>query len=316
MGILEIVPLPDSFFWLRSLAHGDASLPAGSPRRARLFWELLSSMLSEGEFRERVLATGGLRASSWSTREKGSLVLIENPTEETLTGAVFPGIAQITLGPGEIFPWVHDFPLGPSASYLSAYAGLVKCDARLIAAHIRPDPFVGARIFVYGEIGETKNLVLFGGGRGEETKVTFTDAPQILSLAESEIISLPESLADQLFLPDAPQVSLEPTLLGRGWLLWPDGTLEKPGTWPETDSLSGWLWTRITVPAETDARLDGFSGSLWVNGAPAPPQDFPLNSGENYLLIYAEAPLDAPLLIPDGACYLLELTRWKRRPAG
>jgi hypothetical protein len=278
------------------------------------FRELVSSVLAEGEFRERVLATGGLRASSWSTRERGSLVLIENPTDETLTGGVFPAVAEITLGPGQIFPWVHDFPIGPSSNYLSAYAGLVKCDAWLLAAHIRPDPFVGARIFVFGQPGEIKTLVLFGGGRGEEAKINFSDAPQRISLAESEIIALPESLADQLFLPETPQLSLDPTTLGPEWLLWPDGTLERPSEWPETDSLSGWLWTRITVPAQTDARLDGFSGRLWVNGAPTSPTDLALSAGENYLLLHTEAPLDAPLLIPDGACYLLDLTRWHQRP--
>lgn len=307
------MPLSDRDF-LRPLAQG---VPAPGPaplRRTRLFLETVGQALSGGEFVPRLPATNGLSASEWRTRQQGSVAFVQNPTDAPVTGGVFPGLSEITLEPGDVFPWVHDFPIGPSATYLSAYAGLVKCDARLLTAHIRPDPFVGARVFVWGTPGTTRTVVLFGSKGGEETAVTFSGVPQVYEAAESQVVAVPESLADEVYPPADPQGSLAPTTIGPDWLLWPDGTLEKPSEWPEAKTLSGWLWTSVTIPSETGARLDGVSGELWVNGVPTKPDDLTLAAGENSLLLHVETPLnDAPLLIPDGACYLLELSAWRSR---
>ena len=318
-GILSVVNLPDSDL-LRALAHGERpSFSQARSRRTRMFLETVEPILTEGEFIDGLLATGGLRASEWRTRERGSVTLVENPTDAPRTGAVFPGLPSISLAPGEIFPWVHDLPLGPSDRYLAAYAGLVKCDAFLLAAHIRPDPFVGARVFVWGEIGSTRPVVLFGGGRGEECAVTFTEIPQVFAVAESQVVALPPDLAEAAHIPAVPQASLDPTTLGSDWLLWPGGAPERVSDWPEIDTpLSGWLAATVSVPAATGARLElasGEIGALWVNGVPSPPADVTLQAGENTLLIRADSPLESPLLVPDGACYLIELSQWRRRAA-
>lgn len=301
--------------WLRPLAAGERVLPAQAPRRLTLLHCALADVFASGTFTPRIPTTGGLVASGWDARERGGATFIANPTESETTGSVFPSIARLTLAPGEIFVWVHDLPIGPSERYLSAYAGLVKCDARFLAAHIRPDPFLGARVFVYGAPGTQRSVVLFGGGRAEEASIRFTDAPQVVEVAESQLVALPDSLADALYLPDTPQASLEPTALGSNWLLWPDGALERPREWPETEGRTdGWLFTTVRVPSPTGARLDGFSGPLRVNGAPTDPTDLSLPAGESTLLLHADTPLsEPPLLLPDGACYVMELTDWRGR---
>lgn len=308
-----MTPLDDSY-WLRPLARGERDLAPDSPQRLQLFFNALSPLFSEtAEFSTRVPALGGLQATTWRTREQGSVLFIENPTDKVITGAVFPSISSITLEPGQIVARVHDLPIGPADRYLSAYAGLVACEATFLTAHIRPDPYIGARIFVRGAIGESAKLVLFGGGRGEETRITFGEHPEVHSIAESQVVAVPDSLADTLYLPELPQTSELPTLLEKEWILWPDGTLEQPALWPEGMD-SGWLWTRLTIPSETGARLDGISGELWLNGARANPVDLTLPAGESTLLVHTDTTPDAPLLIPDGACYLLDLHQWHHRP--
>ena len=193
------MPLSDRDF-LRALAQGEPLSQQAPLRRTQLFLETVGQVLSGGEFVPRLPATNGLSASEWRTRQQGSVAFVQNPTDAPVTGGVFPGLSAITLEPGDVFPWVHDFPIGPSATYLSAYAGLVKCDARLLTAHIRPDPFVGARVFVWGEPGETRTVVLFGSKGGEEIAVTFSDRPQVYEAAESQVVAIPESLADDVYL--------------------------------------------------------------------------------------------------------------------
>ena len=74
-----------------------------------------------------------------------------------------PYLPEITVGEREVFPWVHDAPLGFGGKYLHSYAGIVKSDAQILCAHIRPDPFDGIRVYVYGSPGEEKEVVLFSG---------------------------------------------------------------------------------------------------------------------------------------------------------
>ncbi|MGC4046862.1 MAG: hypothetical protein QM758_23960 [Armatimonas sp.] len=308
------MPLINDSQWLRPLAQGERFLAPEPPHRLQLFFQALTPLFSEtAEFVARVPAIGGLQATAWRTREHGSVVFIENPTENRITGAVFPAIASITLEPGQVVARVHDLPIGPTDRYLSAYAGLVACEASFLTAHIRPDPYIGARIFVRGAVEEKAKLVLFGGGRGEEIIISFTEQPAIYNIAESQIVAIPDILADTLYLPENPQSSDTPTLIGKEWLLWPDGTLEQPADWPEGMG-AGWLWTRLSIPAETGACIDGIQGSLWLNGAPADPADLALPAGESTLLVHTDTSLNTPLLVPDGACYLLDLHEWHQRP--
>lgn len=263
--------------------------------RARLLLATLAPVLREGTFRERVPATGGLVATEWHTRERGAAVFVENPTDQPLRGSVFPALPEVALAPGEVFVWVHDFPIGPAATYLSAYAGLVKSDAHLLHAAIRPDPHPGAVVLVHGTPGETRHVVLFFSGRGQEVPVTFSDSPRITLVDSCLVVAVStEQAGEARIAPDG-------TLRFGSWEVSPEGVLHQ------------WKRARVRIPAETSARLDPEPAALRVNGADARPGDFDLPGGESW--IEALWPADgiplAPLLIPDGACYLMELTDWE-----
>src|SRR5205085_645824 len=112
-------------------------------------------------------------------------------------------LPEITVGARDVFPWVHDTPLGFGGKYLHSYAGIVKSDAHILCAHIRPDPFDGIRVYVYGEPGEQKEVVLFSGNdRGRAQMVTFSpDAPQVYDVGASQIVALTTEMAGRTFLP-------------------------------------------------------------------------------------------------------------------
>ncbi|MDX1933071.1 MAG: hypothetical protein SFU56_10740 [Capsulimonadales bacterium] len=188
-------------------------------RRLALFAETFREILLNGKVKRDVKATGGLRAIERATRQQGSIVFIDNPdTERPTTGSVFPYLPEITLGPRESFAYVHDTPVGQTdgdesqSRYLSAYAGLVKSDAQILTVHLRPDPYAGARLFVYGEIGQEREVVLFyGGGWGESVLVMFSDAPQVYPVGPSQVVALTTELAGRTFFSEDPN---DPVLIG------------------------------------------------------------------------------------------------------
>ena len=157
---------------------------------------------------------GGLRLSETGTRQSGSILWIDNPdADKAVTGSVFPFLPEVTLGPRTLFPYVHDAPVGAGANYLGAYAGLVKSDAPVLAAHILADPHDGVRVYVHGEIGETREVVVWSGNeRGHGVHVTFAAAPELYVAGMSQVIALPSSLAGRLWI--APDDDNAPVLIG------------------------------------------------------------------------------------------------------
>ncbi len=175
-------------------------------RRAALFAASFAHILAGGEHRESLKASPGLRVSEVATKQNGAVVFVENASDtETVSGYVPPFLPDITLRPREIFAYVHDAPVGgpvEGGKFLASYVGLVKSDAKILSAHIRPSGFEGARVFVYGEPGETKEVVLFHGSeRGQSISITFSDAPLMYPVGVSQIIALPTELAGRTFLP-------------------------------------------------------------------------------------------------------------------
>lgn len=252
-------------------------------RRTTLFEETFAEILQKGERRDGLRATDSLRAWEITTRERGGIVYVENPDpENTVTGSVIPYLPEITLGPKATFAWVHDTPIGASSKYLAAYAGLVKSDASILTMGLRPDPFEGARVYVYGTPGETREVVLFNAAGGETVAVIFADAPQIYPVGPSQVVALSTDLAGRTFFckdddnapvvigPDdvtehdtlGATVAVKPEASHCVWTLAPDGNLTE--TWvespslPNPPSLSAWL-----SQAEPDYTTPGYDDSAW-----------------------------------------------------
>jgi hypothetical protein len=273
-------------------------------RRISLFREAFADIFETGTRRDGLSVFGDLVASEITTKERGSVIFVENTSNQigdpTVTGSVFPLLETITLSPGEIFPIIHDAPIGPSARYLDAYAGLVKSEAKVLTAHIRSDPFLGVRLFVYGDFNTQKQVVLFNAGeRGESIDITFTDMPQVIPHGVSQIIALPTVLAGHVyFLPETTRIG--------------PYTLSHAGEVTYAPRLE----TTLTVSALTSGRIEGIeTQSLWVNGELCSPNTVDLLAGDNRLEVAGEEPTSA-IFIPDGACYLQELTHWAREIYG
>ncbi len=172
-------------------------------KRVALFAQSFKHILLHGTHRREVKATEGLRVTETATKERGAIVWVDNPDKEkAVTGSVFPAIQEVTLKPRSLFAYVHDAPIGHTpAGYLSGYAGLVKSDAHVLYAHVLPDPHDGVRVTVYGEPGETREVVLWSGNeRSRGMDITFTDEPQVYTSGLSQIIALPTHLAGRTFI--------------------------------------------------------------------------------------------------------------------
>ena len=226
-------------------------------RRVALWASTFKEILTTGAHRRDVKALGGLRVSETTTRERGSVVFVDNPdTEKTVTGGVFPYLPEVTLKPRSLFAYVHDAPIGASSRYLSAYVGLVKSDAQILTAHLMPDPHPGARIYVYGEPGETKEIVLFNGyGNGESVNVAFTERPEVSPCGFSQIVALPTELAGRVFFAED---ETEPVIIG------PDDVRSQSASFAEVELVPGRDHTLWSLAA------DGFLSELSVNAPPLP----------------------------------------------
>jgi hypothetical protein len=276
---VPLVGTPEFFIW----------------RRIEQFREAFTEILQTGSRRDGLPVFGDLSASEIHTREKGAIIFVENNTEEIVTGSVFPLLETITLSPGTIFPLVHDTPIGPSNRYLDAYVGLVKSEAMVLTTQIRPDPFEGARIFVYGDLNSQKMVTLFNAGeRGASVGITFTHEPQVIAHGVSQIIAMPTALAGHVYFlsDDTNTTRVGPYALSHAGEI----------------TLSPRQQTTITVSAPTSGRIEGMQ-TLWVNGEFCSPNVVDLHEGEN-ILQTADATPNNALFIPDGACYLQELTHW------
>ncbi len=184
-------------------------------RRVALFAQAFKEILTTGEHRSGLPARDGLRVTETRTPQRGAILWVDNPSKEaTVTGSVPPYLPEVTLEPRTLLPWVHDVPLGgASGTYLSAYAGLVKSDVRVLTAHILPDPYEGVRVYVYGAPGETGEVVLWNGGeRAQAVSVTFAEAPQVLNIGPSQIVALSTQLAGRAWLHPADETA--PALIG------------------------------------------------------------------------------------------------------
>ena len=267
-------------------------------RPLALFAASFGVPLRSGTFREGLPARGGLRASEWRTAQEGALLFVWNPAEASVIGSVFPAFENQTLASGEVRIWAHDFPLGLSETYLGAYAGLVKSELALLTAHIRPDPFSGARVFVMGKPGERGEVALFNAGPGEVVEVFFSDTPAVFAVGVSQVIAVPEALAPHLWVLN------ETTWIGPEWRLDPEGSLHQQATQAKVALIGG-----DEEPRSAQLRFEGSAPeSVWLNGVPITGSDITLLPGENQLMVRGE---HGPVfIVPDGACYLMELTQW------
>ncbi len=173
-------------------------------KRVALWAKTWKHILLHGENKRGLKGSDGLRVSETATKQNGGIVFVDNPDKENaVTGHVAPYLPEVRLRPRELFPYVHDAPIGDpveGGNYLASYVGLVKSDAPVLTAHIRPHPFEGARVYVYGDPGETKEVVLFHGAeRGQALEVAFTDAPLVYPVGPSQIVALPAELAGRTF---------------------------------------------------------------------------------------------------------------------
>ncbi len=161
--------------------------------------------MTTGELRRALPAEGGLRVSETRTPQRGAILWVDNPDEETArTGSVPPYLPEVTLAPRTLLPWVHDAPIGASDRYLSAYAGLVKSDARVLHAHVLPDPYEGARVYVYGAPGERAEVVLFNGGeRARAAQVVFAPTPRVTFVGPSQVVALSTEHAGRTWIHPA-----------------------------------------------------------------------------------------------------------------
>ena len=175
-------------------------------RRVALFAHTFRDILLTGQHLPAPNAGAGkhgFRVTETKTAQNGGIVWIDNPSDAPVTGSVVPYLPEITLQEREVFGWVHDAPLGFGGKYLRSYAGIVKSDARILCVHIRPDPFEGIRVYVYGTPGEEKEVVLFSGNdKGRAQMVSFSpDAPKVYEVGPSQIVSLSTDMAGRTFLP-------------------------------------------------------------------------------------------------------------------
>jgi hypothetical protein len=266
-------------------------------RPLALFAAAFGEPLRSGTLHTKLRAYGGLVASEWRTGQEGSLLFVHNPAETPLNGSVFPAFEERVLAPGETVIWAHDFPLGRSENYLGAYAGLVKSDATLLTAHLRPDPFPGARIFVLGKPGERHEVTLFNAGPGEAVEVVFGESPAVFPVGVSQVVTVPESLASQLWLVE------ETTWLGPHWELTHIGEVHAH-TNLKTAIIGG-----DSEPRSAQLIFEGEAPeSVWLNGVPIFCQDITLLPGENLLCVRGEH--GPAFIIPDGGCFQVALTEW------
>lgn len=266
-------------------------------RPLALFVAAFGEPLRLGSFQEGLRAYGGLIASEWRTPQQGALLFVHNPTDSPLTGGVFPAFEERLVDAGETVIWAHDFPIGASENYLGAYAGLVKSEPSLLTAHIRPDPFPGARVFVLGKPGERGEVTLFNAGPGESVEITFGEMPAVFSVGVSQVVAVPEALAPHLWLLP------ETTWLGPHWELTHSGELIAHPSLQESTI------TGDNEPRTAQLVFEGKSPeSVWLNGVPTVGNELLLLPGENTIRVRGEH--GPAFVIPDGACFQVELTEW------
>ena len=144
-------------------------------------------------------------------------------------------------------------------------------------------------MIVHGPPGDTREVVLFFSGRGEPIDVAFVDRPVVYSLGHCQIVAVPTDIAGEA------QITDETCRFG-AWQLDPEG------------SVSYWTTHTVRVSAQTTARLDPLPSVALRDGQPANPADLSLPAGESRLdLRWPGGPPDSPILLPDGACNVLEL---------
>lgn len=276
--------------------HRGVHIPEPTPdnaagvHRAALVLETISEILAQGEFQSSVPTFGGIVATEWTTAQRGSVRFLANPTGQPLDGGAFPAPANCRLEPGQIVPWLHDFPIGPSGNYLNAYAGLVKSDAPVVHAGIRPDPHPGALVVVHGSPGTTAQIVVFHTGRGTPVDIEFQVEPTVHKADSCVVVALPTALAGTL------HVDTDSNLDAFPWKILPDGTRL--------------CWKRANVDTRypLSCRLDPAPKVLLLNGVPANPDDFDVDPGSHVLDILLDPAHPAnPLLFQNGACTVTEL---------
>lgn len=280
-----LISHPDELWRLRPLA---------------LFAAAFGEPLRSGTFRGGLRASGGLVASEWHTPQNGAILLVHNPTTSPVTGGAFPAFEERTVAAGETVLWVHDLPLGRSETYLGAYAGLVKSELELLTAHLRPDPFPGARVFVTGKPGTCGEVTLFNAGPGESVTICCdADRPSVTSVGVSQVVFVPEALAARLWLLE------DTTLLGARWSLTHSGELHEAFGAGRQTLLEG-----DSEPRAAQLLFDGPAPErVWVNQVPLNGTEVVLSPGPNTIAVQGEH--GPAFVVPQGACYQVELTQWE-----
>lgn len=265
--------------------------------RAALILETVSEILANGIFNERTPSHGGVVATEWTTSQRGSVRFLSNPTDTVLEGGAFPAPSHCILAPGEVRPWLHDFPIGPSGNYLSAYAGLVKSDAPVLHAAVRPDPHPGALVAVHGKPGTTAEIVLFHTGHGTPANFEFREEPTVATVDSCLVVAIPTDLTGSLAIHDDGSLECHP------WVIQPDG--------------KRLCWRRTTFTARTPLsfQIDPTPQAFRLDNISANPDDFDVEPGLHTLDLLVDADsTEASLLIQSGACSVTELNQWEPVP--
>ena len=237
---------------------------------------------------------GGIEAVCIDVRHKGCVYIVWNPTSEVVNGCIIPAFPELQMHPYEGRILTTDEPIGASDTLLSAYSGLVKSTATVIAADIRPDPYPGARVVVGGRAGDQHTVVLFHRAGGVSLTFTIDQTPTVHSVADNLLIVVPDHLRRYLVTPQA--------VTAGSYFIDLEGTI------------STWLQTDFLAPVESSGKLSPTPLQVEVNHYLADrPDDINLRAGINHIRARFVG-LDAPgntLFLPDGACWCGEIATWR-----
>lgn len=237
---------------------------------------------------------GNVHAVRFDIRQNGCIYVIWNPTDAIVSGGIIPAFPELKLGPREGRIVTTDEPIGPSESLLSAYSGLVKSTATVIAADIRPDPHAGACVVIGGQVGDTHDVILFHRAGGESASITILPTPTVHTIADNLVIAVPSHL--------------------RRYMVTSMGVTAGSYFIDAAGEISTWMNTDIEASSELTGRLDPVPLDVIINNYPAQrPDDITLSKGSNSLRVRypGTTPPENTLFLPDAACWCGELAPWR-----
>lgn len=278
---------------LPNTAHGIETEQANSVKLLQLATLRIKTHLKADQIKP-CKTKGGIEAVCMDVRQKGCVYIVWNPTAEYVRGCIIPAFPELQMHPFEGRILTTDEPIGASDTLLSAYSGLVKSTATVIAADIRPDPYLGARVVVGGRQGDQHTVVLFHRAGGVSCTFTINRTPTVHSVADNLLIVIPDHLRRYLVTPQAVTAG--------------SYFIDLAGT------ISTWMQTDFVAPIESSGKLSPTPLQIEVNHSLADrPDDIILKAGTNHIRARF-AGLDAPsntLFMPDGACWCGEIATWR-----